>query len=198
MHVNAAHAADLVRDDVAAGQDSLVRAGAVLSDDLFEMPQVLCGSRASPTAFYRPSLGGRERMLAQWPRLEGSSVILIAYCSWLLRYLRIVCNLACVQADPARARLYLRDSQATDRATAEVDLPAFTTYAHALQLVVDAADGRVAPSAKWHEVLNAARRQQLVLLVIALHWHAEILFSNEFERWLENTLSRKAPSIPNG
>lgn len=182
MHVNAAHVADLVRDDVTAGQQSLDRAGAILGDELFEMPQVLLWiSEVRQLLYTNQPQAAREKMLAQWSRLENSSVMHIAYCNWLVRYLRIVCDLACAQIDANQSKIHLRDAQQQLRELLKLDLPAFVTYAQALELVVDAALGRAAPPASWHEVLNSARRQQLVLLVIALHWHAEKLFPDQFE-----------------
>lgn len=182
MHVNAAHVSDLVRDDIEAGQQSLDQAGAILSDALFEMPQVLLWvSEIRQLLYTGDPRAARQKLLEQWPRLEASSVMEIAYCCWLVCYLRIVCDLACAHADSPRSKIYLKDANQQLQRMLKLDLPAFTTYAHALQLVVDATSGRVAPSAKWHDVLNSARSQQLVLLVIALHWHAEVLFPNEFE-----------------
>ncbi len=182
MHVNAAHVADLVRNDVEAGQQSLDRAGAILSDDLFEMPQVLLWvSEIRQLLYTGDPLAARRKLMEQWPRLEASSVMEIAYCCWLVGYLRIICDLACAHADSARAKIYLSDANHQLRQLHKLDLPAFMTYARALQLVIDAVSGRVAPSSKWLEVLNTARSQQLVLLVIALHWHAEVLFPDEFE-----------------
>ena len=182
MHVNAAHIADLVRDDVPAAQESLDQASAILSDELFEMPQVLLWiSQIRQLLYEGDPRAAREKLLEHWSRLEASSVLRIAYCDWLLRYLRVSCDLACAASDRQHRSNYLKDAQHQIQQLKKLDLPAFITYAEALQLVVDAANGRMAPSDKWQQILDTARTQQLVLLVIALHWHAEVAFPNDFQ-----------------
>jgi hypothetical protein len=177
MHVNAAHIADLVRDDIEGGQQSLDRAAAILSDEQFEMPQVLLWiSEVRQLLYEGKSLAAREKLLKPWSQLENSSVNRIAYYHWLTRYLRINADLACAVADPAHKKQYLKDAQQQLQQLAKLDLPAFRTYANALRLVVNAATGKVEAIDRWQVELDAARDQQLNLLAVALQWHIELAF----------------------
>ncbi len=182
MHVNAAHIADLVRDDTALGQQSLDDARNILSDDLFEMPQVLLWiSQIRQLLYVGQPLAAREKLLEQWSRWESSSAVRADYCQWLVCYVRISCDLACMYADRSHLKQHAKDAQTYLAQLRKLDVPAFTIYADALSLAVNAAAGSVAPIAQWRKVLEAARSGQLVLLAIALHWHAEVNFPGEFE-----------------
>lgn len=174
MHVNAAHVADLIRDDTAAGSRALDSARAVLSDNAFETPQVLLWvSHVRQILYEGDARRARQKLLDEWSKVESSRLTKVSYYSWLVRYLRIICNLACMAEDPAQRALYVQDSRLELKRLFKLRQPTFLVYADALKLVVDAAAGNVAPSEDWQAVLQAARQQQLGLLVVAIQWHAE-------------------------
>jgi hypothetical protein len=94
------------------------------------------------------------------------------YYQWLLRYLRIVCDLACIAVDPQRSSIYLHDARSELKRLTKLDQPTFLVYASALKLAIDAAAGQVAAPEHWQAVLQEARHHRLGLLVIAIQWHA--------------------------
>ena len=172
MHVNAAHLADLIRDNVAEGRRSLASAHAVLADNVFETPQILLWiSRIRQMLYEGDARAARSELLEHWDKTAVSSFMNVSYYEWLIRYLRVLCNLAVMSVDPQQSSLYLQDARSELKRIWKLDQPTFLVYANALKLVTDAAAGLIPPPEQWQSVLQAARRHRLGLLVIAIEWH---------------------------
>ena len=115
----------------------------------------------------------RAEMLRQWPKTESSSFMQVIYYEWFVRYLRIVCDLACAWSEPHRSTEVLHDARNELKRLMKLDQPTFLVYANALKLVMDAAGGQVPAPQHWQSVLQTARQHKLGLLVVAIQWHAE-------------------------
>lgn len=174
MHVNSAHSADLIRDHVEQGRQSIESAQAVLPTNVFGTPQILlCLTRVRQLLYEGDPLAARHELLRQWTRAESSSFMRVAYYQWLVRYLRITCDLACARHDAGQAAVYLHDARGQIRRLMKLDQATFLVYANALKLVTDAAAGQVPPLEQWQAVLADARQFKLGLLETAVQWHTQ-------------------------
>lgn len=172
MHVNGAHLADLIRDDAEEGRKSLASAEALLTDQIFETPQVLLLMSHVRQLLYEGNAQEAHRLLvSNWPLIQANRFLSITYYEWLVRYLRIICDLACIHAEPSQRAFYLRDAHRELRRLLKLKPCTFLVYAQALELALEAAGGHVPPIDRWQQVLQAARRHRLGLLVLALEWH---------------------------
>ncbi|MGN6546337.1 MAG: hypothetical protein ACTHK7_14885, partial [Aureliella sp.] len=172
MHVNGAHLADLIGDDIEEGRRSLASAEALLTDKVFETPQILLWmSHVRQLLYEGDALAAHRLLIKNWPSVQANRFLSITYYEWLVRYLRIVCDLACAAKEPARRGVYLHDARRELRRLLKMKPRTFVLYAQALELAVEAASGGAPVIERWDRVLEAARRHRLDLLVLALEWH---------------------------
>ncbi len=157
MHVNAAHLADLVRDDISGGRDSLAKANAVLSDDIFELPQVMLWvSQIRQLLYEGQYTEARCQLMERWPCLQASRLMTMSYHEWLMRTAR------CLRPDHGSKCSGSIKGMPEGCSTADLLLlklrgPTFFIYTQALQLALEAAEGKVPSRPQWQ---GAARCSQ--------------------------------------
>lgn len=190
MHVNGAHLADLIVDNIEEGRRSLARAQSVLTDDNFETPQILVWlSRVRQLLYEGDALAAREMLLQKWRTLQSSSFFRVMYYEWFVRYLRVVCDLTCYHADRNRPNAMLDDAYRELKQMEGLQQPTFQVYANALKLIVDAAANQLAPSLQWQLTIEAARQNKLGLLVYAVQWHMSKWYPHEVQSTREKFLA---------
>ncbi len=177
MHVNAGHLSDLIQDDVEQGRRSIDIASRSLTDNGFQIPQyVVWISRIRQLLYEDRALEARELLIAKWSDVLAKGIHRLAYYNWLSHYMRVICNLACLNVDPSRKSKYIRDARGSLRTLSSLEQTTFVTYANSLQLVLDAAEGKTAPAEQWQQAQEIARESQLTLLAQALAWHRQTWF----------------------
>jgi hypothetical protein len=180
MHIEAAHLADLIDDNVAAGRQSLLKAGRVVDAGASQSPQVLLWlSHLRQQLYEGHGLAVRRELLQTWNDLWKSSFVAGAFHQWMIRCFRIQCDLVCCHSEPRAAAECITDARRELRQLAQFAQPTFRCYYRAFQLVLDAAAGTPPRVSAWQAAIEEAQRQQLGLLENALTWHLSTWYPHE-------------------
>jgi eukaryotic-like serine/threonine-protein kinase len=174
MHVHAAHLSDLIADNTDQGRQALDVAQAIVADEASPtLHAILWVSRIQHWLYEERPYEALELLERDWEKIHSAGFLRISYNAWALWCLKANCHLACWARGGADAARHLPAAQHCARSLKRLKEPAFRCHALAYQLVIEVAGGARPAPARWQAAIQAAEKQHLGLLSMALRWHHE-------------------------
>ncbi len=175
IHTHSAHLADLIVDDVAAGRASINLVAPTVLDQPFQSPRYFVWISELRQEIYEGNAEAAIEVLeAGWVRLFESNLSKLIHYKWLATSLRLCCSLVAMKALPNERDKWLREATAAYKRLRGIPELVFMPVSEAQQLVVNAAQGKIAPRTRWEVVIRQLRASDMHLFAIATAWHAEL------------------------
>lgn len=190
MHVAAAHLSDLVVADTGAARKSIQIAARAISNQTYQSPRFFLWLSHVQQELYEGNYQEATFLLERdWPRLRKAYVFSASDFQRMAVSLRLCCYL--VQLRERHSVRVLRRAQKYVRKMLRLEHAPFLAQAKAFDLVVRAADGKIAPSVRWQAVIDELDQLDHHLFANALRWHLSLYLPDS----LAHTLQRKAEQV---
>lgn len=175
IHTHAAHLSDLIQGNVEAGRTSIAANDSAVSDQPFQSPRYFVWISALRQELYE---GNIEAALAKldegWSQLRESNLSKLVHYTWLANSLSLCCCLIAMKTYPQDRDRWLREAIGCNKRLKNIQELIFVPVAEAQELVLKAAQGRIAPLSQWQSVINRLEASDMILFAMAMRWHAEI------------------------
>ena len=177
MHVDAAHAADLVSDQPERARVSLTIANAAIVSQSFQCPHFfLWLSRIYQALYENDPRQAFQILHHDWRRLDRALIMKTNFYRWLALCARMCCNLVALRQRLPREQIdFLRDARRCIRRMRGLQEPIFLLYAEAYALALEANYGTRRPrgtaSLDWETTIHQLHHFGHHLLATALLWH---------------------------
>lgn len=174
-HISAAHWSDLVIDSPEQARRTLNIAAEAIASQSFQSPRFFLWLSKTQQALYEgDSRRALEILRGDWRKLNRSVVLSTNHYRWLALSVRLCCDLLAIRDAGGVQMHYLRDARSCARQLVRMQVPAFSAYGKAADLVIEATIGNIAPLADWQRVVDQLDRSGHCLYARALQWHASL------------------------
>ena len=188
VHTNSAHLTDLILDHPEEGRRSIAIVEAEVKHQAFQSPRYFLWLSQMRQELFEGNTDAAISVRDHgWKLFLESRVSNFTHYMWGANCLRLCCCLAAVKSHPEMKDSLLREATGICKQLRSTQDPLFSLVAEAQELVVRAAQGRIAPRSRWAEVVERLSRSDMRLFSLATAWHASI-------HWPEDNLSSNAKS----
>ena len=175
IHTHSTHLADLISGNEAAGRESLQAIAESMSDQPFQSPRYFVWISEVRQELYEGNVEAALSKLDEgWENLFESNLSKLIHYKWLALSMRLCCCLVALKSYPEDRDKWLKEALSVNKRLRGINELVFAPVAEAQDLVVKAAQGKVAPRSRWMQVIQRLRDSDMNLFAMATAWHAEI------------------------
>jgi hypothetical protein len=175
IHTHSAHLADLIADRIVESRRAISIIDLEVQNQSFESPRFFQWISALRQELYEGNIAAAWRIKEKgWSLFIDSRLSSLTHYMWVANSLRLCCCLASSKANRDSKEMYLKEASTLCRRLRNIQEPLFALVAQAQELVVKAAQGKIAPRSRWAEVIEELRRSDMSLFSLAAAWHASI------------------------
>ncbi len=174
IHTHSAHLADLITDQPAEGRRAICMVKSEVQQ-AFQSPSYFLWVSEVRQELYEGNLESALKIKEEgWSLFTESRLSNLTHYIWVANSLRLCCCLASAKSNPRAKEASLREANSICRQLRSIQDPLFSLVAEAQELVVRAAQGKVAPRNRWSKVIEELRRSDISLFALATAWHASL------------------------
>lgn len=179
IHTHSAHLADLIADHTEEGRRAISIVESEVRDQAFQSPRYFLWISEIRQELYVGNIEGAiEKKDEGWNQFLESRLSNLTHYTWVANSLRLCCCLAYAKSNPEAKDASLKEASTICKQLRNMQDPLFSLVAEAQELVVRAAQGKVATRSRWEVVIEALYRSNLNLFALATAWHASIHWPN--------------------